>query len=159
MVYSWKTYNYSVSADVVGKEFEKIEKQYGKLTNDLVLQNAEDEDSPIHELFEWDDAVAGHKYRLTQATQLIINLAFEPDEQTKPKPVRAYYNVSEPDKKKGSFVNMKSAFSNPDSRDIILKRALRELESFKEKYQSITELAGVFSKIDELLELENAKED
>lgn len=156
MVYSWKTYNYAVSADVVGKEFEKIEKQYGKLTNDLVLQNAEDEDSPIHELFEWDDAVAGHKYRLTQATQLIINLAYEPEEQTKPKPVRAYYNVAETEKK-GSFVNMKSAFSNPDSRDIILKRALRELESFKEKYQNLSELAGVFSKIDELLVTENAE--
>lgn len=151
MVYSWKNYSYKVPAQTVGKEFKKIEDEYGKLTNDLVLQKAESEESPLHSLFEWDDAVAGHKYRLQQATMLIINLACEEDEvKQPPKPVRAYYNVSE-DTKKGTFVNMKSAFSNPESRDLILKRALKELEAFKEKYQNLAELAGVFTKIDEIL--------
>ena len=153
MVYSWKMYQYSVPAETVGKEFEKIEKEYGKITSDLVLQKAESEESPIHELFEWDDAVAGHKYRLSQATQIIISLAKEVEEDPKTKTVRAYYNVSDGERK-GSFVNAKTAFSNPDTRDIILKRALRELESFKEKYQNLSELAGVFTKIDELLEKE-----
>ena len=150
MVYSWKLYSYKVPAETVGQEFEKIEKQYGKLTNDLVLQDAEDENSPLHELFEWDNEVAGHKYRLQQATQLIISLAIEPEETPKPKPVRAYYNVSS-DEKKGSFINMKSAFSNPDTKDIILQRAKKELEAFKVKYQNLSELADVFEKIDELL--------
>lgn len=38
MVYSWKNFNYSVDANVVGKEFEKIEKKYGALTNENVLK-------------------------------------------------------------------------------------------------------------------------
>lgn len=155
MVYSWNTYKYTVPAETVGKEFEKIEKKYGKLTSDLVLQNAESEESPLHELFEWDDAVAGKKYRLHQATHLILNLVREDVEENKtPKPVRAYYNVSS-DQKKGSFINVKSAFSNPDNRDIILKRALRELQAFKEKYENLSELAGVFTQIDKILEEED----
>lgn len=153
MVYSWKDYSYSVSADVIGKEFEKIESEYGKVTSDIVVQKAEDESSPMHELFEWDNEVAGHKYRLQQATKLIINLSVEEDKEQIPVPVRAYYNVSNSEKK-GKFVNVKTAFANPDSRDIILKRALRELEAFKEKYQNLSELADVFTKIDELLEAE-----
>ena len=153
MVYSWKQYGYSVSAETVGKEFEKIEATYGRLTNDLVLQNAEDEKSPLHEMFEWDDAVAGHKYRLQQATQIIISLAVDPEKTSKPKPVRAYYNVAS-DEKKGSFINIKSAFSNPDTKEIILQRAKKELEAFKAKYENLTELAGVFAQIDELLKNE-----
>lgn len=149
MVYSWKTYGYSVSADVVGKEFEKIEKQYGKLTSDLVLQSAEDENSPIHECFEWDDAVAGHKYRLSQATTLILNLSVEPDKPKKVEKVRAYYNVSE-GQRKGTFINAKSAFENPDTRDIVLKRALREFRAFQEKYKNLTEFSQVFKIFDEL---------
>lgn len=153
MVYSWKMYQYNVPAETVGKRFEEIEKEYGKITSDLILQDAEPEDSPLHELFEWDDAVAGHKYRLSQATNLIINLAKEVEEDPKPKPVRAFYNVSDGERK-GTFINAKTAFSNPDTRDIILKRAYRELEAFKEKYSNLTELAGVFKQIDKLLETE-----
>ena len=152
MVYSWKMYQYNVSAETVGKEFERIEKEHGEITSELVLKDAEPENSPMHGLFEWDDAVAGHKYRLQQATQIIISLAKEVEEDPKPKPVRAYYNVS--NERKGSFVNVKTAFENPDTRDIILKRALRELESFKEKYQNLSELAGVFKQIDKLIESE-----
>lgn len=151
MVYSWKTYGYSVSAETVGKEFEKIEKQYGKLTSDLVLQSAEDEDSPIHECFEWDDAVAGHKYRLSQATSLILNLAVEPDKVKKPEKIRAYYNVSD-STKKGTFINAKSAFENPDTRDIVLKRALREFKAFQEKYKNLSEFSQIFGMFDELSE-------
>lgn len=150
MVYSWKVYQYKVDPTIVGREFEKIEQQYGKITSDYVLQDATPEASPLHELFEWDDAVAGHKYRLSQATNIIINLAYEPEKNPKPKPVRAFYNVAT-DEKKGKFINVHSAFTNPDTRDIILQRARKELESFKEKYQNLSELADVFKKIDEFL--------
>ena len=151
MVYSWKSYQYKVDAETVGKEFEKIEEKYGKITSEVVLQQAEAKDSPLHEMFEWDNEVAGHKFRLQQATQIIISLAVEPEEPKEPKPVRAYYNVAESEKR-GSFVNMKNAFSNPDTRELILKRAMRELQSFKEKYENLAELAGVFKQIDKLIE-------
>lgn len=150
MVYSWKVYQYKVPAKVVGEEFEKIEKEYGKVTSDVILQKAEVEESPLHELFEWDDAVAGHKYRLSQATNIIINLACEVEEQPKAKPVRAYYNVST-DEKKGKFINMKTAFANPDTKDIILQRAKKELDAFVEKYENLTELSEVITPIREFL--------
>ncbi len=153
MVYSYKLYQYKVPAEVVGEEFEKIEKQYGKLTNELVLQSAESEDSPLHEIFEWDDAVAGHKWRLEQATKLIVNLTVEVESNNKPKAVRAYLNVSEDDRR-GTFINVNSAFNNPDTREIVLKRALNELEMFKKKYSELSELSMVFAQIDLLLDKE-----
>jgi len=149
MVYSWKTFQYSVSADVAGKEFEKIEKKYGKVTSELLLQNAEPIESPLHELFEWDDAVAGRKYRLSQATNIIINLAVEVEKEQKPKKIRAYYNVSDTEKK-GRFINAETAFSNPDTKEIILKRAYREMQSFVQKYENLTEFAPVFKAIESI---------
>lgn len=150
MVYSWKLYKYKIPAQVVGKEFEKIEEKYGKLTNELVLQDAESEDSPIHEMFEWDDSVAGHKYRLSQATNIIVSLAVEVEKDSEPRTVRAYYNVSE-NEKKGKFVNMQFAFENPDTKEIVLKRALNELQMFKKKYENLSELSMIFDQIDLVL--------
>lgn len=150
MVYSWRSYNYSVSAETVGHEFEKIEKEHGKITNDLVLQEATDENSPLHEMFEWDDSVAGHKYRLHQATLIIVSLAVEPEEVKTPKEVRAYYNVSNGERK-GKFINMKSAFSNPDTKEIVLKRAFREFMSFKNKYSNIEEFSELFATFENTL--------
>lgn len=150
MVYSWKTYTYPISADEAGKEIEKIEKEYGKVTSDLLIQKAEDKDNPLHQCFEWDDAVAGHKYRLHQATVLILNLAIEPEEVKKPTSVRAYYNVSE-NTKKGTFVNAKTAFENPDTREIVLKRALREFASFQNKYKELKEFSEIFDKFNEMV--------
>lgn len=149
MVYSWKMYQYSVPAEVAGREFERIEKEYGKVTSELLLQNSEAEDAPLHDLFEWDDAVAGHKYRLSQATNVIINLAVEVEKEQKPKKIRAYYNVSDTEKK-GRFINAETAFSNPDTKEIILKRAYREMQSFIKKYENITEFAPVFEAIESI---------
>lgn len=149
MVYSWKMYQYTVPAETVGHEFERIEKEYGKVTSELLLQNAEAEDSPLHELFEWDDAVAGHKYRLTQATNVIINLAIEVEKEQKPRKIRAYYNVSDTERK-GRFINAESAFANPDTKEIILKRAYKEMQSFMQKYENLTEFAPVFEAIESI---------
>lgn len=52
-------------------ELLAIRAEHGKLTPALVVEEAAAEDHPLHSRFEWDDAVAGHKYRLTQAKNLI----------------------------------------------------------------------------------------
>lgn len=152
MVYSWKNYGYSVSADVAGKELEKIEKKYGEVTSELVLQSATPEDSPLHSIFEWDDRKAAHSYRLQQASVMICNLAreVESEEDSKPKVIRAYVDVSE--NTRGSFVNIGAAFQNQDSRDIVLQRALNELKAFEEKYKNLLEFASLFEVIDDLIE-------
>jgi hypothetical protein len=43
----------------------------GKLSPEQVVTEASKAGSPLHDCFEWDDSVAGHKYRLSQARDLI----------------------------------------------------------------------------------------
>lgn len=151
MIYSWKEFGYRVNANTVGREFEKIEAEYGKVTNEYVVQSATPEDSPLHSIFEWDDAVAGHKYRLSQATKLICNLNKEVEGDLEPRKmtVRAYVDVSE--NSNGKFINTETAFRNADTKEIVLKRAKAELEMFKQKYKNLTELAGIIAEIDSFI--------
>lgn len=152
MVYKWSKVSYSVSADIVGKHFEKLEKKYGEVNRVNVLDSARPEKSPIHSLFEWDDTKAAENYRLTQASMLICNLDIEVQTEDESKPItcRAFVNTSE--SVTGSFVNIQSAFQNEDTKEIVLQRALQELKAFEKKYENLTELSEIFAEIDQLVD-------
>ena len=45
--------------------------RHGKITTEIVVDAAKDPDNVLHTSFEWDDSIAGHEYRLGQATHLI----------------------------------------------------------------------------------------
>ena len=152
MVYQWKDdkIEYSIPASVVGREFEKIEKRDGGLTNKNVLDAARPVKSPLHKAFEWDDAKAAEAYRLTQAGAMIRNLTIvvEEPEMKEAKTVRAYVNISE--KREGVYVNIISSLSEKSSREKLLSDALKELSAFQRKYQTLSELAEVFKAISEV---------
>src|SRR5512136_653723 len=48
----------------------------GLLTPDIVLKDAQDPTSVLHEEFEWDDAKAAHSYRVDQARELIRSVRY-----------------------------------------------------------------------------------
>lgn len=52
----------------------------GRLTPDAVLKAAKNPRHPLHEAFEWDDAKAGHAYRISQARELIARVRIEVNE-------------------------------------------------------------------------------
>ncbi len=65
---------------------DELNQAHGHLTPDLVVQAAQDEQSPIHSIFEWDNAKAGHQHRLWQARRLIRSVQIErPDGKPMPK--------------------------------------------------------------------------
>lgn len=71
-----------------------IRAQRGVLTPRLVLDEARDESHPLHDRFEWDDGVAGEKYRLNQAHELIRSVRIvyrrDPDQKVD---VRAFHAI------------------------------------------------------------------
>lgn len=50
--------------------------QNGRLTPDAVLHDASRPDSPLHDLFEWDNERAAHEYRLEQARAAIRTVEY-----------------------------------------------------------------------------------
>lgn len=71
--------------------------RHGSLTPAVVVEEATPEDAPLHNRFEWDDAVAGHKHRLDQARRLIRAVQIEYKTPTGGQGrVRAWTAVREP---------------------------------------------------------------
>lgn len=81
---------------------KRLESRVGRLSPPDVVEEAASPDSLLHEFFEWDDVVAGEKYRLEQAQTLIRRVKFEVivDEAT----VRSVRYISEPNDDKSMYI-------------------------------------------------------
>ena len=53
------------------QELEQLVKSNGALSPQLVVDAARHNNSALHSFFEWDDSVAGEKYRIEQARGVI----------------------------------------------------------------------------------------
>lgn len=153
-VYEYVGRSFNVPAQKAGEVFEKIEKRDGALTPMAVVDEARPEDSVLHKVFEWNDAKAAEKYRLVQAGNIIRCIVRLPEKQEE-KVTRAFVNIKPIDdrqKEPGTYMNVRSAFENPESREVVLSNARYEMRLFKRKYSQLLELSKVFAAIDEVLE-------
>ncbi len=123
-------------ADEIGEE---------KATPQEVLEKARDENSELHKCFEWNDGIAAEKYRLQQARAIIVNLVYV--KKTKEEqPVRCFQITTE----RNTYQPTKQFLVQGDEYQALLARAKAELNAFKRRYASITELEEVFKAIEEL---------
>ena len=152
--YQWRINKYPVSAEAAGKHMESLNNKHGAVTPELLLDSSRSEDSVMHPCFEWDDTKAAEKYRVKQALGIICNLTcvkVTGNKDENPTKTRAFVNVSSSSRReKGTFKPIIEAISNSDMRRTVLRNAIEELECFKNKYSSLTELIGVFEEIDKL---------
>jgi uncharacterized tellurite resistance protein B-like protein len=58
--------------DIQRQELKKILQKEGNITSERLLQLASKKSHPLYQDFEWDDKVAGLKYRLEQASNIIL---------------------------------------------------------------------------------------
>ena len=146
MIYKWKTYSYKTSANVAGKICEQLDRTVG-LTPENLLDVSRPENAPLHNEFEWNNEVASEKYRKIQARLLISNLSIV-IEENKQEPIRAYFSLQRGFKKNaGLYESTITILSDEQKRAKLLETAKQELEAFKKKYQTLTELSAVFEAI------------
>lgn len=151
MVYKWKPQTViSVPAQVVGEALEAIRVAHNdRLTQEDVVAEAKADDSPLHPAFEWDDKKAGHKFRIEQASYLIRSITVNVGSDEDKPPIRAFVNV-ERDKDR-SYTSTAHAMSDVELRAQVLARALKELQSWRERYSELVELARVFGEADKAI--------
>ena len=148
MIYKFKSgARCSVSAQVAGEECAKLEAQ-GRLTPRNLVEESRPDDAPLHDCFEWDDETAAEKYREAQAGYIIRSIEVVTEEIKEP--TRAFVSIVKGNKPK-PYKSIEVVLRNRDSREAMLDQALRELESFRHKYEQLSELAEVFSAIEVLV--------
>ena len=149
MVYKWNGFKYPVDAEIVGREFEKIEQEEGEIAPESVVEKAKSKNSVLHPLFEWDDKKAAEAYRIDRARHVIAHLLIveEKPETKETITVRAFVSFNEI-RQKGRFINIRDAIESKESRAVLLNTALAELSSFQKKYEKFLELRPVFDSIE-----------
>ena len=130
-----------------GQELERLQEKHNGLTAAVVVSVAQNADSPLHSAFEWDDSVAAHEYRVTQARYILRSIVIKQVDKEE-KQTRAFIVVRETEEKGSIYLDTVTVFSNTELRVQALNRAMKELESFRKKYADLEELADVLSAID-----------
>lgn len=125
---------------------QKVYEEIGdtEISAEELLEKARQDNTELHKCFEWDDHVAGEKYRLQQARQVLNSLIFIPVEESEA-PVRIFSYT--PETKYKPTVQM---VVNIDEYQSLLAQAKSELDAFRKKYNSLTELHELFELIDTL---------
>lgn len=115
------------------------------ITPEKVLERARDEKSELHKCFEWNDSKAAEKYRTIQAGNVIRMLYIVPRD-AESAPVRVLSKTSAI----AEYQPTRAFLTNQNEYEDLLKRALAELESFRRKYETLSELETVFEQIDSI---------
>lgn len=141
---------------VVGKELSKLERKYGAITPELVVKEAEPEDSVLHKYFQWDDTKAAEAWRLSQARQIIrsVIVISAKTEASEPQFVRAFVNVNSvegEDRFSGRvYRSTVRALKEDAYRSQVLEKAYQELVAWQTRYKHLEEFTAIINAIEEL---------
>lgn len=95
--------------------------------------------SALHAEIEWDDAVAGPKWRLQQVRMLIAVHVVDPEGH------RQFVSLSIDRSAGGGYRSVADVISKVDLREVMLNDALEDLNRMQQKYQWLQELAAVWA--------------
>lgn len=127
--------------------------QGGQLTPAAVVDAARPRNSPLHEYFDWSDTSAAEKFRLLQARQLIRTVVtMLPSRNGPQQTVRAFVSLPDDRSKREGYRLLTTVIRNKDLRHKMLKGALREAQSFANRYRHLKECAKVVGAIEEFEE-------
>lgn len=136
--------------DEVRQELAELQQQHGLLKPEHVVERAKDVTSALHSHFDWDNDVAGHKWRLEQASDLIVRVKIEYEVgEERTVRVRLYHSLPTDRVSGGGYRPIDAVMSEPQKRAELLKTALQELRALKRRYEMLSELAEVFAALDE----------
>ncbi len=149
--------------------------ELGALSPQEVLEDAKSRQSPLHDLFEWDDSTAAGKYRLWQA-RVIVNSIREVEyddlgheEQSRVfVSLRPYGNDDDEDEEDNGengdrqYFLVRDARNDPATQLALLEEALRRFLALRERYEDLfggepKELAAIFTAIDRAVKTNGLK--
>lgn len=140
---------FGVSADVTGREIERLKKRDGLCKPQAFVDAARPENSPIHDLLPWDDAVAAEAHRRQVSRQIIA--AIRPvDSPTPHARAFVYVNVvnASGDIDEG-YASLTEVRMRPDYRMSAVAEARTYLAHGKHRFGWLKELERIWAVIEE----------
>lgn len=126
-------------------ELTAIYQRQGHLTPALVVSEATPEESPLHHRFEWDNNVAGDKYRLIQARELIRSCTVVYKEtDTSEDRVRAFVATYTPgDADSAGYRPTEEVMQDDFASKLVLRQFEREVQALRRSYGHLVEFEAI----------------
>lgn len=155
-------------AERIGPELIRLKNANGGvITKSVILESATEEDSILHQDFEWNDETAAQKHRVEQAGYMLRSIMIVWDEAdpnddtvTVEKEFRMFHHVHAPAADSDTdvdsvtearqpnsvpvYVTFPDVVNNPDYSAQVIADAERYLQQFSNKYQSYLEQIPAF---------------
>ncbi len=148
--YSWK-----IDPVTAGEEIERIAatNQAKEVTPDMIVEEAQNPQNPLHDCFDWNNNAAAAKWRKHTARLLIgsivVNITV-----SEPEEVRAFVNIKV--KNEGQvYCSINDIMEDDEKMQIVIGQAKAKLVAAAKHLRGYEKLHHMASKIDDLvLELE-----
>jgi len=128
----------SERTDSLAAELLKLQNADGKIVPaEAVKWARRNKRSRLHAALEWDDEIAGERYRIWQVRELIAVHITEDGAS------RRFVSLSI-DRSEGGYRQLDDVMARQDLKEIMLGDALAELERTQRKYDRLTELSEVW---------------
>lgn len=153
--YAWKD-NYPkplIDADVFGGTVERLEETLNRpVAPRDVVEEAAKPNSPIRSAVLWDDKIAGDKYRLQQARELLggLQLVHVRMADGTRESGRALYNITKGNDR--GYSSVRNVMSDSDLRTQILLEAKVSLERYLQRFRHTVLLAKYLPNLELLVE-------
>jgi hypothetical protein len=131
---------------IIKMELEKIRDANpdGLLTTEATVESATVEDSPIHCEFTWDNEIAGHQHRLTQARTLIRMVKVINPSDVQKRSVPKYISLmTDRHRDGGGYRETNEVIQDQSLLAQLEETAHRELEAWLRRNAILTELCAI----------------
>ena len=147
MIYKFKTafVNPKASPQVVGERFELLKKENGLLSPQIIVDDARPIEAPLHPCFEWEDKIAAEEYRKQQAGKMLRHLIIVIKKNKTDLQTRAYVNIKTEEGR--GYIPINIVLSQPDLKEQLLETALKDIEIWQNKYNTLKELSSLYEVI------------
>ena len=131
---------------------ELAESNGGRLTPDIVVEDARQKSSPLHNYFEWNTKQAAYHYWRAQARQLIKSVKIEIRTETRKIRVVAYVHDPDCSEKEQGYISIMQLKSETDkARDAIVSEFSRAAAAL-ERAHNIAAVLDMADDVSEVME-------
>ena len=136
---------------IVQSEIKRLYDLNKKITPQMLVEAAEDVTNVLHSCFEWDDTVAAEKYRIGQATQMILAQRFVIELREKNQPIthepHAVRSLLPEFDGHSGYMERVEILGKKETRKILVERKLNVLRSWCNSVVDISELTPIKKEI------------
>lgn len=126
----------------------------GMLTRALILKDAEEKRSPLHDWFEWDNEKAAYEYRLVQAGELLRGVMVVTEIDGEEVEFRVFDHVKiemEDEDDAVFFIDAQKIMDDKGMLQQIISRAHKEMTDWINRYQKYSQLQPIAKELKKLL--------